>query len=405
MALRLDAALMRAPVVLRAAAFAVTFVVVIWTSLGYVPRAFVDYSRTASRLRGIAQPETYGTDTIADMYESKVVLNDVADMYTKRGVDQTPLEAATWSKAASAPYPPAVLLAMAGVYAVGERTGVGFYGLMLALACAFLTLSAVWFFRTRWYLFPLLYLDFSYFADRFVSVQDDSYLIMLVVVMASLLSVRRWPSAAHLLMGTAIALKLSPLYYLRHLAGMRRGIAIAVIAIVVGGLVAPYFVWENYLYIFRFSNESKGSWLNTAGALTVAVPFAVVLCYVEARAGFDWADRIGWSLVPFAIFFSLKMNAARHLLLVLLVPDRRAVRNVAAALALGLHTLFPSLIRMGAVVPAAILLLGVGLVGYLDDIGWDVVLNDLRHPTRTARLMLSGQVASRRPATSPSPGD
>ena len=82
-------------------------------------------------------------------------------MYTRRKLQQTPLEASTWSKQASSPYPPFTLLSLAGLHAIGERVGVGLYGMVLLLAVLFVTLSAVYFLRTRWYLFPLLYLNFA----------------------------------------------------------------------------------------------------------------------------------------------------------------------------------------------------------------------------------------------------
>src|SRR3954470_1897709 len=59
------------------------------TCLGYVPRAYVNYSGVPL-LAQLDQPPEYGTDTIADMYEAKVVLHDWRDMYTKAGVEQTP---------------------------------------------------------------------------------------------------------------------------------------------------------------------------------------------------------------------------------------------------------------------------------------------------------------------------
>jgi hypothetical protein len=49
--------------------------------LAYVPRAYVEYARLPL-LHHVQQPETYGTDTIADMYEARVVLHDWRDMYT-----------------------------------------------------------------------------------------------------------------------------------------------------------------------------------------------------------------------------------------------------------------------------------------------------------------------------------
>jgi len=370
------------------AAVAITAIVVVATSLPYVPREYADF-RGVSALERIDQRyDTYGTDTIADMYESKVVLNDVTDMYTKRRLDQTPVEAVTWSKEASSPYPPSVLLAAAGLYRVGQLTGLGYYGMVLGLAAVFLSLSAAYFLRTRWYLFPLLYLNFSFFAYRFVYVQDGTYLIMLVIVMAALFLSRRLPTVSHLLMALAITMKISPLYYAKNVVTMAPRVAAAFVVVMVAGLLLPYFLWENYLYIYRFGHELKGGLDGTLGAFLVAVPFALVLWYVETRAGFNLEDRIGWGLVPVALFFAVKMNVARHLILALLVPDRRAGRNVAIGLAMASHYLMPSIVLLNSVLPIATVLLGVVLVGHLHGIGWKTVRSDLRQPLRTLGLML-----------------
>ena len=348
---------------------------------------YLEYSRLPL-LRDIKQYETYGTDSISDMYGAKVILNDPSDMFTKERLAQTPLEAATWSKEASAPYPPAVLLIEAGLYAFGEWTGIGFYGVILGLACLFLALSCRYFLKTRWYLFPVLYLNFSYFSYRFVYVQDNTYLIMLVVIMAALFLARAGREASHALMAVAIIIKLSPLYYVKNVLTMTRQTAIVFVAILLAGLVLPYFVWDNYLYIYRYGNELKGDWASAVAALLFVVPFAVVLWYVEARLDFDMEDRIGWGLVPFAMLLGLKMNVARHLLIVLLVPDKRGIRNVAAAIGLALPYLFPSFIRFNSALLISTAVLSVGLIFYLDQIGWDVVREDLRHPSRTAKMIL-----------------
>jgi hypothetical protein len=239
---RLDRRLMCAPPLVRAGVIAFTLLVMLAFSLPHVPRVAVDYSRVPL-LNRINQPDTYGTDTIADTYESKVILNDVRDMYTKRRLDQTPLEAATWSKAASAPYPPAVLLVEAGLYAVGQRLGIGLYGMVLLLAVAVLGTSLWYCLRTRWYLFPLLYLNFSYFSERFVFVQDGSYLVMLCVVMAALVLARAGRSGSHPLVAVATAMKLSPLFYATELFRMRPREAAIFVAILVAGLALPFFIW------------------------------------------------------------------------------------------------------------------------------------------------------------------
>jgi hypothetical protein len=330
------------------------------------------------------------------MYEAKVVLNDVRDMYTKREYSQTPREAELWSKEASAPYPPVTLLAVAGLYKLGEVSGAGYYGMILSLAGLFMALSLFYCLRTRWYVFPLLYLNFSYFGRRMIYVQDGTYLIMLVVTMLALLLARHRREAAHTLMAAAIVMKLSPLYYVKNVFVMRPWIAAGFVAILTAGLVLPFFILDNYSYIFRFNDEIKGHhWYNLVGPLIVVIPFATVLCYVEMRLPFDMEDRIGWGLVPFAMLLAMKMNVARHLLIVLLVPDKRGVRNVAAAVGLALYTVMPSVVRLGSVVYIASGLLVIALVGYLHRIGWQTIADDLRRPVATARLMLVGREPQR----------
>lgn len=386
-ALTLDARLLAAPRWVQRALVALTLLVIAGFGLTKVPRAYVNFAGLPL-LGCIDQADDYGTDTIADMYESKVVLHDVGDMYTKLEVEQTPLEARTWSKAASSPYPPVALLLMAGLYAAGERTGFGFYGLTTILALAFIAGSAAYSLRTRWYVFPLIWSNVIYLAQRLFSVQDDSYLIVLVIVMAALALARGGRRGSHALMAIAIAAKLSPFYYLKEVARMPRVTAAAVMAIVCAGLLLPYFIWPNYSYIFQFHEEGHGVfWKNTLAAGSVVATFSVALAYVEARLPLDLEDRIGWSLVPLAMLLALSMNAARHLLLVLLVPDKRVLRNLAGAVALWLDYPVVAHVRFGAVVYFAVVLLWLVVGGYLARIGWSTIRDDLRHPARTSQLL------------------
>src|SRR5687768_13440527 len=144
----LDTRLLAASPRTRIVIVTLTVAVMSGVALPHVSRQYVDYS-TLPLLGSIQQPERYGPDSISDMYGAKVTLNDVTDMYTKEKLAQTPLEAQTWSKEASAPYPPAVRLIHAGLFAIGAATGVGFYGMILALALLFLALSLVYFLQTR----------------------------------------------------------------------------------------------------------------------------------------------------------------------------------------------------------------------------------------------------------------
>jgi hypothetical protein len=385
-----DAALNRAPSLARVLILAFTIGLMAWTSLPKVPRQWLDFDRLPL-LASIEQQPEYGTDTLSDMYGARVILNDVSDMYTKARTEQTPQEAATWSREASAPYPPAVLLMEAGLYRLGERTGIGFYGFILLAAVVFIAGSLLYFWRTRWYLFPLLYLNFGYLSERFVHVQDDTYLLMLVVLLAALWLARAGrAAAAHLMMAVAITMKLSGLYYVKNILRMPRATAVAFVAILLAGLVLPYFIWENYLYIYRYGTELKGHWYDGVLAALVAIPFALTLWYLETRASFDLEDLVGWGLVPFAMLLALKMNVPRHLLLVLLVPDKRGVRNAAAAIAMLVPAVVPGA-AFGAATPIAILVLVLGLTARLGELGWETVRGDLRHPAATIRAMLAGR--------------
>jgi ABC-type methionine transport system permease subunit len=99
---------------------------------------------------------------------------------------------------------------------------------------------------------------------------------------------------------------------------------------------------------------------------------------VERRRNLDAEARIGWGLVPVAMLLAFKMNAARHLMIVLLVPDKSGARNLAAAAGLGIHALMPGLVRFNSLLPiVTVFLIGI-LVWHLKQIGWDVVRRDLR---------------------------
>jgi hypothetical protein len=368
------------------AVVALTAVSMTWQALPWVPQPVIDYSRVPL-LRSIPQPATYGTDTIADAYEARVVLHDPRDMYVKREVPQTPEEARTWSKPASAPYPPAVLLVEAALLRLAGGSRRGFYLAILGLAVVFMALSLRYFLRTRWYLFPLLYLNFTYIGQRLVSVQDGSYVVMLVTVVLALVIARTRRALADALMAVAITMKLSPLFYLVEIPRMRLRAAVVFIAILVTGFLLPCVFLENYLYIYGFAATLKGSAATRVAAAAATVPFAAVLWYIEARRSFDLEERIGWALVPGALYFAIRMNVARHLLLVLLVPDKRAWRNVAAALALGLYTIFPRVIRLGSTIPIATVVLVGALAANLYAIGWKTMRSDLRHPLRVVRLL------------------
>jgi hypothetical protein len=380
-----DRRLLEMPRSMQVVIIALTLLLMALQGLPNVPREYVDFSQTS--LGAVQRYDTYGPDSLADRYAARVILNDPRDMYTRIGTPQTPVEAATWSKEASAPYPPAVLLVEAGLYALGDWSGIGFYGMILGCALLFIAVSAMYFLKTRWYLFPLLYLNFDYFSERFVYVQDSSYLVMLVVLIGALLLARVGSPGCHAAMAVATIMKLSPLYYAKNVTWMSRSQAAMFVAILVAGLALPYFIWENYLYIYRYGNELKGDWQSMAGALLLAVPFGLVLWYVEVRRGFDLEDRVGWGVVPVALLLGFKMNVARHLLIVLLIPDKRGVRNIAAAVGLAVPALLPGIVAFNSSLALATAVLVLGLAHHLQQIGWDIVKDDLAYPVRTMAML------------------
>ena len=89
--------------------------------------------------------------------------------------------------------------------------------------------------------------------------------------------------------------------------------------------------------------------------------------------------------MPFALFLGLKMNVARHLMVALLIPDKRALRNAAVALGLAMQTLLPGLVRPGSVLSILTVLLFLILAYYLSEIGWQTVRHDFR--AAAARLV------------------
>jgi hypothetical protein len=89
------------------------------------------------------------------------------------------------------------------------------------------------------------------------------------------------------------------------------------------------------------------------------------------------------------MFVGIKMRVARHLLIVLLVPDKRGPRNITAFIGLALYAAAPDVFRLGSVVYVTTVLLFAFLAHCLQRIGWATVRDDARHPLRTVKLLLS----------------
>ena len=111
---------------------------------------------------GIQRHDTYGNDTIGDGYEARVVLNDWRDMYTKARLEMTPLEAATWSKEGVRAVPTGGASRRSRASTPSAR-GSASASTAPSSRWRFSSsaASAVYFWQTRWYLFPALYLNFA----------------------------------------------------------------------------------------------------------------------------------------------------------------------------------------------------------------------------------------------------
>ncbi len=92
---------------------------------------------------------------------------------------------------------------------------------------------------------------------------------------------------SHTLIALAITIKLSPAYYLKNLFLLPRRTALVVTAILLAGFILPIAIWDDYLSIYSFHEEFKGSTAQTVGAVALAVLFALCLWYVETRLEFD----------------------------------------------------------------------------------------------------------------------
>jgi hypothetical protein len=142
-----DAALLAVP---RRTQFVIllgTVLIILVVSLPRVPRQYIDFSALPLR-HGVSQPDTYGPDTIADMYGAKVVLNDVGDMYTKAHLEQTPLEATHVDERGIRAVSAADAADACRDASPWRMDRHRFYGLTLALAAFFIGGSAWYFLQT-----------------------------------------------------------------------------------------------------------------------------------------------------------------------------------------------------------------------------------------------------------------
>ncbi len=337
---RWDAWLMARATSVRVTVLGLTLAFAAIVRLSYVPVSYHDFG-------WLNRGTDYGCDYYSDAYGARTVYNHPLDMYTRRLTEQTRPEM-YWPKRSVAPYPPAELLLLACAHAVGEKTGIGLYGMLMAADALLVLLTLGYSLRTRWYLFPLVELN-VFLAYRFWGIGSFNGLLVLLFLTLAVMLARARPAAGILCAVFAVCLKLTPIFFLSNFLRFRRRTALAAGALLVSGFVVPLFVFENYRYIYGFhatrdirpivrALEFVG--VHGAHSVTLAAvvgwalplllggAFSVVLLYAQLKLDFTWQDRIGWAAVPFSLLFSLRMLSMRTLFEAMAIPDRRQVRSV-----------------------------------------------------------------------------
>jgi hypothetical protein len=337
---RSDRWLLTRPPAVRAVVLALTVAFAVVVRLSYVPASYHDFG-------WLNRGTDYGCDYYSDAYGARTVFNHPLDMYTRRLTEQTRAET-YWSKRAVAPYPPAELFMLAGAHAVGEATGVGLFGVLMGVDFLLMALVLAYSLRERWYLFPLVYSN-VFLAYRFWGIGSLNGLYVVLFLMLGMFVAKARPNSAILSAVFAVCLKLTPVFFLTNFLRFRRATAVAAGALLFAGFVLPFFVFENYRYIYGFhatrdiapivhvlgllglSGPHAATLAAIAGwvlPLTIGGLFALVLLYAQYRLEFTWEDRIGWAAAPFSLLFSLRMLSMRTLFEAMSLPDRRVVRSL-----------------------------------------------------------------------------
>ena len=272
----------------------------------------------------------------------------------------------------------------------GPRRESGSTAWSCVLAALFLSLSLWYFLKTRWYLFPLLYLNFAYFGHRFVYVQDDTYLAMLVVVVIALVvprpfEARRQPrpdGARHHDEALARGVRApDPGHAAPHGDDLCRH--------PVRRFRAPVFHLGELPVHLHVPRGEQGQHLrhDRGGRARRALHDCALVRRDAARVRQGGSDRVVARAVR---------DVPRHQDAGRAPPADRAAgagqagpaqhrgRHRPRALRRG-----PDVFKLGSVLYITTVLLFAVLAHYLWRIGWATVLDDARHPLRTVRLLLS----------------
>jgi hypothetical protein len=337
---RLDAWLLARPTSVRALVIGLTLLFALAVRLSYVPVGYHDFG-------ALNQGSDYGNDYYSDTYGARATYNHPSDMYTRRLTEQTQAEK-YWPKRSVAPYPPAALLVLAGVHALGEATGGGLYGVLIGLDTLLVGSMLAYALRTRWYLFPLVQLN-VFLAYRYWGVGSCNGLLVVLCLMLGVLVARARPLLGTSLGVFAVCLKLTPVFFLTNFLRFDRRARVVAALLLFAGFVLPLFLLENYRYIYGFhATRDIGPIVKALAALGLDTPwtrplaaalgwvlpllvggaFSLVFLYAQLKLKFSWEDRLGWAAVPFSLLFSLRMLSMRTLFEAMAIPDARVARSL-----------------------------------------------------------------------------
>jgi len=274
-------------------------------------------------LRAVYIPTQMPADFYADSYESRVVLNDIGDMYTKDNTNQTSTESSYWTKEESSPYPPFSLLLLAGIHLIsGSNLWLG----VVIIELIFIALFAFLCYRNRYErMLPFLTLN-PFIVFRVWHQMDTTYMLMVYpIVIAFFMALSRRRVISSSIMALSFCIKLAPVYFFRFFPKLGWKERVVLIAIPLFLLVLPILFLDDYLYIYTFQGGRSVYPLPLMVALMVI--FLAVFWWMEFHSSFRFADFITWSLLPFSVLITLKIGYWKYLAWAMFIPDRRFVMN------------------------------------------------------------------------------
>ncbi|MEM3341978.1 MAG: hypothetical protein QW728_04730 [Thermoplasmata archaeon] len=291
----------------------------------------------AVRLDG-KRERPYFVDLYADAYAARVILNDPMDMYTRNlpitwaestcDGEQNYNPQPPWSNYDCAPYPPVALIPTAFAFWLGEETFDGFYNISVLLELIIAGMVIIYSLLTRRpFLFPLYFLSTFTYAFFWKQTHFSFTLTTAFIVLALILFELKKEGSALFFLGLASAAKIFTLPVLAmtsRFGSRKRWIWFFFVVTVFVGLVVPFFIFDNYSYIFRRENHRPVMSYLVGGIIGIEFLFLEFFTRGKDR------EVAMLSMVPMASYITLTgiLIVPPYFQLALLIPDRTYFRNV-----------------------------------------------------------------------------